>query len=70
MEAMEAELEQKLPAYEARMEHHAQALCGKLEQVEHLQNTMDLRLDDGRPLQVIRIRPPGNDDGDEEAGAA
>jgi len=69
MEAMEAELEQKLPAYEASMERHAQALCGKLQQVERLQDAMDLRLDDGRPLQVIRIRPPENDGGGEEAGA-
>lgn len=56
MEAMEAELERSMPAYEAEMERHAIALCSRMEEVERLQDAMDLRLDDGRPLQVVEIR--------------
>ena len=41
---------------EAALEHHAAALCGRLEQVQRLQDAMELRLDDGRPLRVIEVR--------------
>ena len=56
MEKWEAEFEEQMIVREAALEHHAAALCGRLEEVQRLQDAMELRLDDGRPLRVIEVR--------------
>lgn len=56
MEKMEKELERSVAAREAVLEGHALALCGKLEAVQRLQDAMELRLDDGKPLRVFEVR--------------
>ncbi len=55
MEKWEAGFEEQMAVREAALERHAAALCGRLEEVQGLQDAMDLRLDDGRPLQVIKV---------------
>lgn len=56
MEKWEAEFEEQMAVREAALERHATALCGQLEEVQHLQDAMELRLGDGRPLRVIQVR--------------
>lgn len=63
MEKMEAELERSVEARAAKLERHAAALCRRLESLHRLQDAMDLRLEDGRPLRVFQYRPRGEGEG-------
>ena len=55
MEKWEAEFEEQMAVREAALERQATALCGQLEEVQRLQDAMELRLGDGRPLRVIEV---------------
>lgn len=56
MAKWEAQFEEEMVAREAALERHAASLCGRLEAARRLQDEMELRLDDGRPLQVIKVQ--------------
>lgn len=60
VERMEAELERSISAREHVFEAHATALCAGLETLDGLQQALDVRLDDGRPLQLFRFRADGD----------
>lgn len=53
MEAMEANLERQVAAREQVLEAHADALCAQLDRLHLLQESLELRLDDGRALQLF-----------------
>ncbi|QCO68415.1 DUF2884 family protein [Luteimonas yindakuii] len=53
MEAMEADLERQATVREQAIEAHAGALCARLERLHGLQESLELRLDDGRPLRLF-----------------
>lgn len=57
MEKMEGELERSISAREGVLEQHATALCRRLETLNTLQESMEVRLDDGRPLRVFEFSP-------------
>ena len=57
MDAMEAALERDLAVREATLEAHADAVCARLDTLHRLQGTLELRLDDGRPLRLFEFTP-------------
>ncbi|WP_165967301.1 DUF2884 family protein [Luteimonas aestuarii] len=56
MEKMEGDIERSISAREGQLEQHATGLCTRLETLDALQEAMELRLDDGRPLRVFEFR--------------
>ena len=54
-ERMGKELETAMEARGKALEAKAEALCGRIEQIDEIENALDLRLADGSPLNLVRM---------------
>jgi hypothetical protein len=54
-EAMGKELEIAMEARGKALESRAEALCGRIEQIDAIENALDLRRADGSPLELVRM---------------
>lgn len=64
---MEAELDRQVEARSKQIEAHAAAMCDEARHLYAVQQALEYRLDDGRPLELLRVR---SDEEDVQATAA
>lgn len=58
---MEAELDRQVEARSKQIETHAAAMCDEARHLYAVQQSLDYRLDDGRPLELLRVRSDADD---------
>lgn len=58
---MDAELDRQVEARSKQIEAHAAAMCDEARHLYAVQQSLDYRLDDGRPLELLRVRSDAED---------
>lgn len=55
-DAMEARIESQVEARAELLEERAESLCGRIAALDEIDDALDLRLADGSPLQLLRVK--------------
>ncbi len=58
---MDAELDRQVEARSKQIEAHAAAMCDEARHLYAVQQALEYRLDDGRPLELLRVRSDAED---------
>ncbi|MFC5593062.1 DUF2884 family protein [Lysobacter niastensis] len=67
LENLDAQIDERVEPRARALEQRAQALCSRMADLDRIDDAIEYRLPDGRPLDLLRARPPEEDKKEDKA---